>query len=45
MMKTKRYTDEQIIDFLKLHEAGAKVSGLVREHGFSEQSFYRWKSK
>ncbi len=21
------------------------VSDLVREHGFSEQSFYRWKSK
>jgi Transposase. len=22
-----------------------KVADLVREHGFSEQSFYRWKSK
>ena len=27
------------------HEAGAKVGDLVRKHGFSEQSFYRWKSK
>ena len=44
-MKQKRYTDEQIIGFLKVHETGAKVSDLVREHGFSEQSFYRWKSK
>ncbi len=44
-MKGERYTDEQIIGFLKAHEAGAKVSDLVREHGFSEQSFYRWKSK
>lgn len=44
-MKQKRYTDEQIIGFLKAHEAGAKVGDLVREHGFSEQSFYRWKSK
>lgn len=44
-MKGKRYTDEQIIGFLKAHEAGAKVGDLVREHGFSEQSFYRWKSK
>lgn len=44
-MKQKRYTDEQIIGFLKTHEAGARVGDLVREHGFSEQSFYRWKSK
>ena len=44
-MKQKRYTEEQIIGFLKAHEAGAKVGDLVREHGFSEQSFYRWKSK
>lgn len=44
-MKGKRYTDEQIIGFLKAHEAGAKVGDLVREYGFSEQSFYRWKSK
>ena len=44
-MKQKRYTEEQIIGFLEAHEAGAKISDLIREHGFSEQSFYRWKSK
>jgi putative transposase len=44
-MKVKRYTEEQIIGFLKAHEAGAKVADLVRKHGFSEQSFYRWKAK
>lgn len=44
-MKQKRYTEEQIIGFLKAHEAGMSVSDLVREYGFSEQSFYRWKSK
>ena len=44
-MKSKRYTEEQIIGFLKAHESGAKVSDLVRQHGFWEQSFYRWKSK
>jgi putative transposase len=41
----KRYTQEQIIGILKEHEAGAKVADLVRRHGVSEQSFYRWKSK
>lgn len=44
-MKSKRYTEEKIIGFLKAHESGAKVADLVRQHGFSEQSFYRWKSK
>ena len=38
-MKAKRYTEEQIIGFLKAHEVGAKLSDLIREHGFSEQSF------
>lgn len=44
-MKRKRYTEETIIGILKAHEAGAKVSDLVRQHGISEQSFYRWKAK
>jgi putative transposase len=44
-MKGKRYSEEQIIGILKEHEAGVKVADLVRQHGISEQSFYRWKSK
>jgi len=44
-MKRKRYTEEQIIGFLKAHEQGVKLPELIRKHGFSEQSFYRWKSK
>ena len=44
-MKRKRYTEEQIIGILKAHESGVKLPDLIREHGMSEQSFYRWKSK
>ena len=44
-MKRKRYTEEQIIGFLKAHEAGAKLADLARKHGFAEQSFYRWGSE
>lgn len=44
-MKRKRYTDEQIIAILKEHEAGMKVQDLVRKHGVSEQSIYRWRAK
>ncbi len=44
-MKRKRFTEEQIIQFLKEHEAGVSVGDLTRQHGFAENTFYRWKSK
>ena len=44
-MKQKRYTEEQIIGFLKAHETGTKIADLIQEYGFSEKSFYRWKPK
>ena len=44
-MKAKRYTQKQIISFFQAQEARAQVSDLVREHGFSEKSFYHWKAK
>jgi hypothetical protein len=30
-MKQKQYTEEQIVGFLKVHEAGARVVGLFRD--------------
>jgi len=44
-VKRKRFTEEQIIQFLKEHEAGVSVADLTRQHGFAENTFYRWKSK
>lgn len=44
-MKRKRYSEEQIIGILKEHEAGLSLAEIVRKHGISEQSFYRWRSK
>ena len=41
----KRYTEEQIIGFLKEAEAGVATKDLCRRHGFSEASFYRWRRK
>lgn len=41
----KRYSDEQIIGFLKEAESGISVKELCRRHGFSDASFYTWRSK
>ncbi|AJD48960.1 IS3/IS407-type transposase [Isoalcanivorax pacificus W11-5] len=41
----KRFTEEQIIGFLRQAEAGLPVKELCRKHGFSEASYYLWKSK
>ncbi len=40
-----RFTEEQIIAVLREQEAGAQVKEIIRRHGISEQTFYRWKSK
>jgi putative transposase len=44
-VKKKRYTEEQIIGFLREAEAGVPVKDLCRKHGFSEASCYLWRSK
>jgi putative transposase len=41
----KRFSEEQIIGFLREAEAGLPVKDLCRRHGFSEASYYLWKSK
>nr|WP_244114286.1 IS3 family transposase [Burkholderia gladioli] len=41
----KRFTEEQIIGFLREAEAGLPIKELCRQHGFSEASYYLWRSK
>ena len=41
----KRYTEEQIIKFLREADSGVAVKDLCRRHGFSEASYYLWRSK
>lgn len=35
----KRFTEEQILDFLKQAQAGVPVKELCRRHGFIDVSF------
>jgi len=44
-MKKSRYTDSQILSILKQNEAGTPVPELCREHGMSNATFYKWRSK
>jgi len=41
----KRYSEEQIIGFLREADAGVSVKELCRRHGFSEGSYYLWRGK
>ena len=44
-MKRSKYTESQIVSILKEAEAGVALEDLIRQYGFSKDSFYKWKSK
>ena len=41
----KRFSEEQIVGFLKEADKGVGIKDLCRKHGFSEASYYLWRSK
>ena len=41
----KRFSEEQIIGFLREADKGVAVKELCRKHGFSEANYYLWRSK
>ena len=44
-MKKSRFTEVQIIGFLKQADAGMPVKELCRKGGFSDATFYKWRTK
>ena len=44
-MKRGRFTEEQIVGILQEQEAGGKTADVLRKHGITATTFYRWKAK
>lgn len=44
-MKKSRFSEEQIIGFIKEAEVGMPVAQLCRKHGFNDASFYKLRAK
>jgi putative transposase len=44
-MKKAHFTDSQIMAILKQADKGVPIPELCREHGMSNSSFYKWRTK
>jgi putative transposase len=44
-MKKSKFSESQIVNILKEADAGVSLEDLIRQHGFSKASFYKWKGK
>ena len=44
-MKRTNFSEAQIIGILKQQDAGSKVADICREHGISDATFFKWKSR
>ena len=44
-MRTSKFTPEQMVAICRQGESGVPVVEVCRQHGISEQTYYRWKKQ
>lgn len=44
-MRKSRFSETQIVEMLKDAESGVPVADLLRKHGVSRATFFKWRSK
>ena len=44
-MRTSRFTESQIVGILKEADSGIPIKDVVRNHGISVPTYYKWKSR
>jgi putative transposase len=44
-MRKSKFSETQIVEILKDAESGVPVAELLRKHGISKATFFKWRSK
>jgi putative transposase len=44
-MRTSKFTPEQMVHIVRQGDSGVTIGELCRQHGLSEQTYYRWKKQ
>lgn len=44
-MKKSKFSESQIVGILKEGESGVPVAQVLRQHGISQATYYKWKAK